>query len=302
MRLTVCVTTFNRWEQCHNAVSSIFAQNSNDFELIVVDDCSVKPIPKHFFDELRARGARYLRHDANRGLAAARNSAIQLAKGEFFAFCDDDDQWPPDFVDRILYAFDSNSCDFGIVLALDVKRKRQCKSLFDSATNLTALMRAGFTPPVASQAYKTELLREIGGYRTEVSSGVDHDLWVSLARTDPKVAVSWGEPAKVSASPFRDRMTTVELRRRAGIEKSLSIWRSDLCDVFGIDFFDYFVKSYQRYLDYNFFVKSMQRGELLDAATRVIKNPYLLTRLLIRKIRKIFRTVDCSTFPKYNIK
>lgn len=299
MRLTVCVTTFNRWEQCEQTVRSIMVQNSTDFELILVDDCSSTEIPKGFFEELKISGVIYIRHETNKGLAAARNSAIHAATGEFFAFCDDDDLWPPDFVSRILAGFRDAPSDVGMVLALDDRRKQSCEDLLDGFPVLTTLIRAGFTPPVASQAYKTDLVKRIGGYRTEVSSGVDHDLWISLAQMNPRVAVAWGEPAIVGGSVSRERMTTVEHRRRAGIENSLVVWRAILCDVFGESFYEHFVKSYRRYLDYRFFIQSIQKKEFADTLKRVIAAPWLLFALVKHRWRRIMGHPSCTSFPEY---
>ncbi len=90
--VSVIITTFNRSALVVEAIESVFAQNFRDFELIVVNDGST--------DDTREALARYgdrIRciHQANAGLNAARNAAIGIARGEFFALLDDDDLWEP---------------------------------------------------------------------------------------------------------------------------------------------------------------------------------------------------------------
>ncbi len=61
-------------------------------EVLVVDDGSTDGTP----DAVRAYDkVQYLRHDVNRGPAAARNTGLAAATGEYVAFLDDDDLWLP---------------------------------------------------------------------------------------------------------------------------------------------------------------------------------------------------------------
>jgi glycosyltransferase involved in cell wall biosynthesis len=90
--VTVIITTFNRSALVVEAIESVLAQTYRDFEIIVVNDGST--------DDTRAVLARYgdrIRciHQANAGLNAARNAAIDIARGTYFALLDDDDLWEP---------------------------------------------------------------------------------------------------------------------------------------------------------------------------------------------------------------
>lgn len=299
-KLTICVTTFNRWPDCSNAVQSLLCQSClESFQITLVDDHSTELIDPELLEKLCLLGHRYIRHDYNMGLSAARNTAIREAEGQFFSFCDDDDQWPCGLASRLVAAIDSAPSDVAMAIALSENRRESCSHLFEAYPRLTELMKAGLTPPVGSQIYRTELLRQVGGYRPGIRSGVDHDLWVSLARIDPRVAVAWGEPAIVGNSPSRERLTTVEYRRRAGIENSLAIWRDDLLEVFGASFYQHFVDSYRRYLDYNFFAKSIQKCEYVDAARRAMRAPWLSIELITRLRDRIRGRSRCTLFPEF---
>ena len=72
------------------AVESILLQSLRDFELIVVDDCS-EPYVRELIDSYEDARVRYLRMTAQSGAAAARNRALDVARGEFVAFMDADD-------------------------------------------------------------------------------------------------------------------------------------------------------------------------------------------------------------------
>lgn len=81
------------------AVRSVLMQTLRDFEVVVVDDGSTASYEdvKAAFDDSRIR---YLRMPHNRGAAAARNAAIESARGEIIAFLDDDDELLPTFLEE----------------------------------------------------------------------------------------------------------------------------------------------------------------------------------------------------------
>jgi glycosyltransferase involved in cell wall biosynthesis len=92
--VSVVIPAFNADRTIDRALTSVFAQDYQPLEIIVVDDGST--------DETAARVARYrskmvrlLRLERNRGVAAATNAGLGVAKGEFIAFLDADDEWLP---------------------------------------------------------------------------------------------------------------------------------------------------------------------------------------------------------------
>lgn len=299
MKLSLVVSTYNRWKLCEAALNSIFQQRNEHLEVILVDDASPDLMPTSVSSLIEWGCVRFYRHSENSGLSSVRNTALKIASANYFSFCDDDDQWPPGLASKLVEAMESAPDDVGMAIVLSEDRKPSCGHLFDGYPRLTELMMRGLTPPVGSQIYRTDLLRQVGGYRSEITSGVDHDLWISLARVDPRVAVVWAKPAIVGSSPSRERMTTVEQRRRAGIEKSLRIWRDDLCDVFGDAFYHHFLKSYRQYLDYSFFVKSIQKGEYFDSLKRSFLNPSIPYELIKRRWNKLRGRQRCTLFPEF---
>ncbi len=190
--LTICVTTYNRWNMCLKALKSVCEQEGLSFEVILVDDCSTDPMPQEVAKFIEARQIRYVRHEHNKGLAAARNTAIEHARGKYFSFCDDDDQWPQGHAAGLVQAIQEGGSEVGMAVGLSKARQKACGMLLNCQPRLSRLFIAGFTPPVGSQIYRTGLVRKVGGYNPDVRSGVDHDLWINLLEMDPRVAVSWG--------------------------------------------------------------------------------------------------------------
>lgn len=90
--VSVIIPVYNGARYLRAALESVFAQTYRPFEVIVVDDGSIDDsgaIAQSFSD------VRYIRQE-NQGVAAARNHGIEAARGEFFAFLDQDDLWTPE--------------------------------------------------------------------------------------------------------------------------------------------------------------------------------------------------------------
>lgn len=94
-RATIVVPAFNCTETLPATIASLRAQTFRDFEIVIVNDGSTDDTGA--LAERLARNDARIRviHQANRGLAGARNSGIAAAGGDFIGFCDADDLWAP---------------------------------------------------------------------------------------------------------------------------------------------------------------------------------------------------------------
>ncbi|SIN77435.1 glycosyltransferase family 2 protein [Vannielia litorea] len=96
---SIIVPAFNVEATLAETLTALLAQTYPDFEIIVVDDGSTDRTP--LIAQRFARDARLrIVQQGNRGLAGARNSGIQAARGEIIGFCDADDLWHPEKLAR----------------------------------------------------------------------------------------------------------------------------------------------------------------------------------------------------------
>ena len=89
---SIIIPCFNCIETIDRCLNSFFEQEFDEFELILVDDCS----SDGSFDYLVSKYAHkenltIKRNDSNKGPAFSRNEGIRIATGEFVCFCDSDD-------------------------------------------------------------------------------------------------------------------------------------------------------------------------------------------------------------------
>jgi len=112
--VSVIIPTYNRAYLLGRAIQSVLDQTYQDFEVIVVDDASsdnTEEVVKSFNDER----IRYIRHVKNKGEAAARNTGIKIARGEYIASHDSDDEWLPEKLEKQMKVFETVSLDVGVV-------------------------------------------------------------------------------------------------------------------------------------------------------------------------------------------
>lgn len=106
--VSVIVTTFNRKELLKETIDSILNQTYKNFELIVVDNNSNYNFFEFIADFNDERLSAY-QNNNNGIIAVNRNFGIKKSKGEFIAFCDDDDTWKENKIEVQIKCFDDEN-------------------------------------------------------------------------------------------------------------------------------------------------------------------------------------------------
>ncbi|MEU9763288.1 glycosyltransferase family 2 protein [Streptomyces sp. NPDC047987] len=113
VKLSVIVPFYNVQAYAPDTLRSLRANAREDFEFILVDDCSTDGTPEILARaEREIPGAVLIGHETNGGLATARNTGIDAARGEYLTFLDGDDWVVPGYYERLLAAITGLGCDF----------------------------------------------------------------------------------------------------------------------------------------------------------------------------------------------
>jgi glycosyltransferase involved in cell wall biosynthesis len=103
--------TFNASKYLADSIESILSQTYTNLELLITDDCSTddtRNILKEFSERDKRVKVKYLKE--NSGPGVARNRSIERAKGRYIAFCDCDDRWMPDKLERQIAHMRKHDC------------------------------------------------------------------------------------------------------------------------------------------------------------------------------------------------
>ena len=191
-RFSVVIPAYNAAATIAGTLRSVFAQSEADFELIVVDDGSADETPdlvRGFADDRRLR----LIEQENQGTAGARNTGIDVARGRYVSFLDNDDFYMPLYLQRIGAALDSApEAGFayadGWLVDEPSRRVRRLTSLQtlgapvapprDPEGLLLSLVERVFIRSATTM--RRTVLEEVGGFDPDVSGVDDFDLWARI--------------------------------------------------------------------------------------------------------------------------
>ncbi len=185
--VSVIIPAYNSAATIGRALTSIAAQTSHPLEVIVVDDGSQD---QTYDVAVKMQGmlgdtTLIVLRQPNRGAGAARNAALRVARGEYIAFLDADDEWLPEKLSRSL----SRLFEKKLTLvthngwAIDGERR----SLLDIASRFRAsrqdclhgLYRWGFIA-TSSVVVSAAAVRSAGGFDETLLTGQDFDLWLRM--------------------------------------------------------------------------------------------------------------------------
>ncbi len=115
---SIIMPAFNSAGFVGRAIESVLAQTYEDWELLVVDDCSSDNTPAVIGEYAkREPRIRVTTLDSNQGAAKARNLAIRASSGRFIAFLDSDDIWMPNKLELQIDFMSRNAATFSFASA-----------------------------------------------------------------------------------------------------------------------------------------------------------------------------------------
>jgi glycosyltransferase involved in cell wall biosynthesis len=183
--ISVVIPTRDRWETLRrSALPAALMQEDVSLQVVVVDDGSTDGTSAGLAS-LDDAHVRVVRHDTARGVSAARNTGIELARGTWLAFLDDDDIWSPQKLRSQIDLGEREGAGFVFSSAVIVDRDRRplAYSPVPVEDDLVGLLsRKNVVPGGCSNLVaRADLVRRLGGFDEGLSMLADWDLWLRLA-------------------------------------------------------------------------------------------------------------------------
>jgi GT2 family glycosyltransferase len=180
----VVIPAYDRAELLPRALGSVGAQTRAPAEVIVVDDGSADDSAV----VAGGLGARVIRHERNRGVSAARNTALEAATGEWVAFLDTDDEWLPFHLERLWERRHGHAAvAHSAVWVERPGRDHHAYGLTGRRPRVLSspapLVADNFIPLSASLVHREAALRA-GGFDTALTHAEDLDFWIRLVERE----------------------------------------------------------------------------------------------------------------------
>ena len=110
--ISIVMPSYNTANYIEASIESVRHQTYENWELIIVDDCSTDDTDEVVRPFLSDRRIRYLKNEQNSGAAISRNRALREAKGKWIAFLDSDDLWLPEKLEKQVTFMEQNGYHF----------------------------------------------------------------------------------------------------------------------------------------------------------------------------------------------
>lgn len=240
--VSVVIPCYNQARYLPDAVASVREQSNRPLECIVVDDGSTDGTS----DVAAELGALVVRQ-TNKGVSAARNAGLAIARGEFVVFLDADDVLLPDALARGARALTAQPEVAAVV--------SRCEVMAEDGTTIPARHHAietsnlyrgwlsrNFVWTPGAAMFRRTALAELGGFCVDYGPAADYAIYLRLAR-DGRIAYLPGYSVRYrqhSTSMSRDpalmlRATQLALQResrdapswaRGDIKRGRRVWRN----------------------------------------------------------------------------
>ena len=181
--VSVIMPAYNVASYIAAAMDSALGQTFDDLEVVVVNDGSTDDTPA-IVSRYTARDDRVrLLHQTNGGISVARNTALRVARGQYFALLDADDVWDPEYLAEQMAIFRArpdvsivtgNAVNLGGLLTGQPARPWPDPRPEPTLQTMLADEEAVFIMSIFSR----RVYEQIGGFDETIRSNEDYDYWL----------------------------------------------------------------------------------------------------------------------------
>lgn len=167
--ISIIIPTINREKKLNIAINSIFNQNINDYEIIIVNDGGS-------YLDFKSEKIKCINLPKKQGRARARNIGLKNASGKFICFLDDDDILYPNHFETLYNFLKENTSYFGAYTSSHICINNNVQEFLSKKYDYDSLLVKGYIP-ILSVMYRN--IEEIYFDET-LEYNEDWDFWIRL--------------------------------------------------------------------------------------------------------------------------
>jgi len=175
--ISIVLPVYNGEKFLRQSIDSIIAQTYENWELLILDDCSTDSTPDIVSEYVNEDNRiKYFRNDVNLKLPKNLNKGFSLAQGDYLTWTSDDNKYRPTALEKMHSALVSNNVDF--VFA-------SCRIINEHDEEIEYIMMhpapkdviVGSNCVGACFMYTRKVYQEIGNYDADLVLVEDFDYW-----------------------------------------------------------------------------------------------------------------------------
>ncbi|MCX5632669.1 MAG: glycosyltransferase family A protein [Phycisphaerae bacterium] len=181
--VSIIIPTYNRCDLLLQTINSVLAQDSRDFEILVIDDGSTDHTGQTVA-EIKDNRIKYFPKN-NGGRSSARNFGLKKAQGQFICFLDSDDLWPGNFLRTMTSRLQKNPqygaayCMRTLLFEDGSTKPSYQKEFFFSGQITSQLFQKTFIQ-TSTICFRREILEDIF-FDESLNNGEDVDVWLKIS-------------------------------------------------------------------------------------------------------------------------
>lgn len=172
MKLSIIIPVYNVEQYVRDTLDSIYNQryNENEFEVIVVNDGTPDRSMEIVSDFVKEHNNIHIINQTNQGLSCARNSGLNIAKGEYIWFVDSDDKLSSNSIKLVITNSQETPADilgYDLMLVNEKTHKKEIqnivlkkKYIYDKYKNCFDVANYVHNAPIQRFLYKREFLKK----------------------------------------------------------------------------------------------------------------------------------------------
>lgn len=262
--VTVIIPTYKRAKYIKRAIESVLNQTYKNFELIIVDDNNPNTKEREDLEKivkpyLKNPKVKFIQHEKNKNGAAARNTAIKIAKGDYITFLDDDDFFLKERLKILVDALDKEKSFNAAYTGGVILYKNIFNAVKSGNLQKDVLMQRSFMKTGSNMFFRADALKSLDGFDERFSRHQDLEIMVRFFRENKILAINKILVVKDNSS----RINELDIKKAIHMrEKYMNIFKDDI----------------NKYDDKNFIIQANYNTLLIEASKLKNRKYYYLLK------------------------
>lgn len=180
--VSIIMPSYNTTKYIGESIESVQRQTYQNWELLIVDDCSPDNTDEVVKPYLSDERIKYFKNEKNSGAAVSRNRALREAKGKWIAFLDSDDLWMPEKLEKQISFMERNNYHFSYTNYAEIDTEDRKNGI--SVTGPKKITKTGFFnycwPGCLTVMYDRDVVGLI--QIADIKKNNDYAMWLKVCR------------------------------------------------------------------------------------------------------------------------